>query len=118
MEINIIYHNPRWSKSRESIKILENSGQEFKIVDYLNNPPSSSELSVLANKMGIRPKDFIRTRENIFKELDLKSHLNDDEFLFKHMSEHPKLIERPIIVKGENAILGRPIDKVKEFLKL
>ena len=59
------------------MKILENSGQQFETVDYINTPPSPSELQLLADKMGIRAKDFIRSRESIFKELDLKSHIND-----------------------------------------
>ena len=112
----IIYHNPRWGKSRESVKILENSGQEFEIIDYINNPPTSNTLKLLAKKMGISAKDFIRSKESLFKELDLKPHLDDDAVLFEHMSEHPKLIERPIVVKGDKAILCRPPEKVEELL--
>ena len=114
----LIYHNPRWGKSRESVKILENSGQQFETIDYINTPPSPSELQVLADKMGIRAKDFIRSRESIFKELDLKSHLENDAVLFQHMSSNPKLIERPIVVMGDRAVLGRPPEKVEEFIKL
>ena len=114
----IIYHNPRWGKSRESVKILENSGQEYEIVDYLNSPPSLTELKSLAGKMGLRAKDFIRSRESIFKELNLKAYIDDDATLFKYMSENPKLIERPIVVKDNKAVLGRPPMKVEELLNL
>ena len=66
--------------------------------------------------MGISARDFIRSKESLFKELDLKPHLDDDAVLFEHMSEHPKLIERPIVVKGDKAILCRPPEKVEELL--
>ena len=114
----LIYHNPRWGKSRESVKILESSGQEYDIVDYIKTPPTPSELQALADKMCIRAKDFIRNKEAVFKELDLQPHIDNDELLFQEMSNNPKLIERPIVVKGERAVLGRPPEKVKEILKL
>ena len=100
------------------MKILNDSDHEFEIIDYMNSPPSPDELKILAEKMGIRAKDFIRRNESVFKELDLKPHLDDDETLFQHMSQNPKLIERPIVVKGDRAVLGRPPDKVAEFLNL
>ena len=100
------------------MKILESSGQEYEIVDYIKSPPQPNELKSLADKMGIRAKDFIRSNEAVFKELDLKQYLDDDAKLFQHMSENPKLIERPIIVKGNKAVLGRPPEIVSEFLNL
>ena len=112
----LIYHNPRWGKSRESVKILDNSGQDYEVVDYIKTPPSAEELKSLAKKMGIAAKDFIRSNESIFTELDLKPYLDNDAILYKHMSENPKLIERPIVVKGEKAVTGRPPEKVRDFL--
>ena len=112
----LIYHNPRWGKSRESVKILDKSDQEYEIVDYIKSPPQPNELKSLADKMGIRAKDFIRSREAIFKELDLKLHIDNDELLFQKMSENPKLIERPIVVKGDKAVLGRPPEKIEDLL--
>ena len=100
------------------MKILDNSGQDYEIIDYMNAPPSPDELKILAEKMGIRAKDFIRRNESVFKELDLKAHLDNDVALFQHMSENPKLIERPIVVNGDKAVLGRPPEKVAEFLYL
>ena len=79
-------------------------------------PPSADELQSLANKMGMNARDFIRIKEAIFKELELHLHLYDDAFMFQKMSENPKLIERPIVVMGNKAVLGRPPVKVKEFL--
>ena len=98
------------------MKILDNSGQEYEIVDYINTPPSEEELKSLAKKMGISAKDFIRRNESLFTELDLKPYLDNDAILYKCMSENPKLIERPIVVKGEKAVLGRPSEKVRDFL--
>ena len=114
----LIYHNPRWGKSRESVQILNELGVGYEIVDYLNNPPSVDELQSLAIKMGVKARDFIRTKEAVFKELNLQLHLDDEHFMFQKMSENPKLIERPIIVKGERAVLGRPPNKVKKLLNL
>mgnify|MGYP000070005015 FL=1 len=98
------------------MKILDNSGQDYEIIDYMNAPPSPDELKILADKMGFRAREFIRRRESIFKELDLQPHLDDDDMLFKNMSEHPRLIERPIVVKGDRAVLGRPTDNIEKFI--
>ena len=114
----LIYHNPRWGKSRESVQILNDLNVEYEIVDYLNNPPSENELQSLADKMGMNARDFIRIKEAVFKELNLQPHLEDDAFMFQKMSENPKLIERPIVVKGERAVLGRPPSNVEDFLNL
>ena len=100
------------------MKILENSGYEYETIDYINSPPSQSELQTLADKMGIRAKDFIRSRESEFKELKLKAYIDDDTKLFKYMSENPKLIERPIVVKDDKAVLGRPPEKVADLLNV
>ena len=112
----LIYHNPRWGKSRESVQILNDLAVEYEIVDYLNKPPSVEELQSLAIKMGVKARDFIRTREAIFKELNLQSHLDDERFIFQKMSENPKLIERPIVVKEDKAVLGRPPAKIEDLL--
>jgi arsenate reductase len=100
------------------VQILNDLNVEYEIVDYLNNPPSADELELLAIKMGVKARDFIRTKEAVFKELNLQLHLDDEHFMFQKMSENPKLIERPIIVKGERAVLGRPPNKVEKLLNL
>ena len=112
----LIYHNPRWGKSRESVKILENSDQEYEIIDYMNKPPTPEQLESLSIKMQMSAREFIRSREAIFRDLNLKPHLDDDDILFKHMSKNPQLIERPIVVKGDKAVLGRPSEKVRNLL--
>ena len=98
------------------MQILNDSNVEYEIVDYLNNPPSVDELQSLAKKMGIKARDFIRTKEAAFKELNLQPRLDDDRFMFQKMHENPKLIERPIVVNGERAVLGRPPEKVADLL--
>ena len=98
------------------MQILNDLNVEYEIVDYLNNPPSADELQSLAIKMGLKAREFIRVKEVVFKELDLQPHLDDDTFMFQKMSEYPKLIERPIVVKGERAVLGRPPEKVEDLL--
>jgi len=98
------------------VKILDNSGQDYEVVDYLNTPPTVEELKSLAMKMGVTAKDFIRSKDSIFTELNLKPHLDNDAILFKHMSANPRLIERPIVVKGNKAVLGRPPEKVHDLL--
>ena len=98
------------------MQILNDSNVEYEIVDYLNNPPSVDELQSLAIKMGAKARDFTRTKETVFKELNLQPHLEDEHFMFQKMSENPKLIERPIVVKGERAVLGRPPEKIEDLL--
>ena len=98
------------------MQILNDLNIEYEIVDYLNNPPSVDELQSLAKKMGLNARDFTRTKETVFKELNLHPHLDDEHFMFQKMSENPKLIERPIVVKGERAVLGRPPEKVEDLL--
>ena len=100
------------------MQILNDLAVDYEIIDYLNNPPSADELESLSIKMGVKARDFIRTKEAVFKELNLQLHLDDEHFIFQKMSENPKLIERPIIVKGERAVLGRPPNKVEKLLNL
>ena len=99
------------------MQILNDLAVDYEIIDYLNNPPSADELKSLAIKMGVKARDFIRTQEAVFKELNLQPRLDDDRVMFQKMSENPKLIERPIVVKGDKAILGRPPEKIRAFLE-
>ena len=98
------------------MQILNDLAVDYEIVDYINTPPSADELQSLADKMGVNARDFIRTKEAVFKELNLQPHLEDDAFLFQKMSVYPKLIERPIVVKGDKAVLARPPEKIEDLL--
>lgn len=111
-----IFHNPRCRKSRETLALLEEQGIEPEIRLYLENPPSVKELQHLSKLLGMEAVDFMRKNEAEYKEYVKGRHLNEKQ-LFEMMSEMPKLIERPIVVKDDQkAILGRPPENVKELL--
>ncbi len=111
-----IYHNNRCSKSRNTLAILEEKNANFEIVNYLETPPSETELDSILQKLGKEPQEIVRKGEQIYKNLDLKNaNLSRQEWI-KTLVENPKLIERPIVVKGENAVLGRPPENVLELI--
>ena len=111
-----IWHNPRCSKSRDSFKLLEEKGIEAEVVKYLDEVPSLEELQNMLNMLGMNSaQELMRTKEAIYKELNLKDETSE-EVLLQAMIENPKLIERPIVVKGNTAVIGRPIEKVIELL--
>lgn len=109
-----IYHNPRCRKSREALAILEQEGVEIEIIKYLEDIPSEKELEVILTKLNLKPQDILRKGETIFKEQFKNLNLNEHEWI-KVMVENPKLIERPIIVKENKAVVGRPPENVKEL---
>lgn len=111
-----IYHNTRCKKSREGLAILEDSGKDFEVVHYLENIPSKSELQGILNLLGISPIALVRKNEAIWKE-NYKGKTLSDEELIKAMIKHPKLIERPIVINGDKATIGRPPELIKEILK-
>lgn len=110
-----IYHNPRCQKSREGLKILEESGKTFTIVKYLNQPLEKEEIEEILDLLAISAEELIRKKETIWKENYKGKELSKKE-LIAAMQEHPKLIERPIVVTKEKAIIGRPPEKIKEIL--
>ena len=116
MRMTTIYHNPRCSKSRQTLDLLRENSVEPTIVEYLKEPPDAPTLKKLIKKLGIKPADLIRKSEAVFKELGLAKKLDDPEALIKAMVKHPILIERPIVVKGNQARLGRPPGDVLEIL--
>lgn len=110
-----IYHNPRCSKSRQTLKLLEDNGVAPTVITYLDNPPSSAELKTLLAQLGLSAHDLMRCKEAPYKELGLSA--NDDEnVLLLAMSHHPILIERPIVSNGTQAVLGRPPENVLELI--
>ena len=112
----IIYHNPRWGKSRNSVGILDRKEIKYEVVKYLELPPSTEKLKEIARKLGLKPKDFIRKGEKDYTALNVSSKLDDDNALFEAMSKFPKIIETPIVINGEKAIIGRPPEKILEIL--
>lgn len=111
-----IYHNPRCSKSRQTLALLEERGLEPLIVDYLKAPPSAVELQAILKKLKMNPRDVIRKGEAVYKELGLDNEKLTDEKLIRAMVENPILIERPIVVMGSKARIGRPPESVLEIL--
>lgn len=111
-----IWHNPRCSKSREALKLLEAEGVEATIVKYLETPPSEAEIRHVLSMLGIGARDLMRTKEALYKELNLKD-VTDEDALIRAMAEHPKLIERPVVIKGDKAVLGRPPQTVVDLVK-
>lgn len=110
-----IWHNPRCGKSRDAAKLLEEKGIEAEVVKYLETPPTKQELKDVLKMLGITARELMRTKEAIYKELNLKEETNEDK-LIDAMVENPKLIERPIVIKDGKAAIGRPIEKIIEIL--
>ncbi|MEM9649124.1 MAG: arsenate reductase (glutaredoxin) [Bacteroidota bacterium] len=111
-----IYHNPRCRKSREGLEFLENSGERFEVVRYLDDIPSIEDLKHIIGLLGVNPMDLVRKNEAIWKEQYRGKDLTDEEIV-KAMVEHPKLIERPIVIKGKKAVIARPADKISNLLQ-
>lgn len=111
-----IYHNPRCSKSRQTLKIIEDAGADVETILYLTDPLSEENIKNLLGKLGFSDaRQLMRKGETIYKDLALKN-VDDQARLIEAMATHPKLIERPIVVKGDVAILGRPPENVEKFL--
>ena len=110
-----IYHNPRCGKSRECLAFIENSNQEFEIIKYLEKPLSFDELKDIIKKLKIKPLELIRTKESVWVEHYKGKNLTDIEII-QSMVDFPILMERPIAVNGEKAVIARPFDKIKEII--
>jgi len=111
-----IYHNPRCSKSCETLKLIEGRGLKPKVVTYLDTPPSAAVLKAILKKLGLKPKDVLRKGEARYAELGLQDRQLDDDALIALMVANPILIERPIVVAGDKAALGRPPENVLTIL--
>ena len=111
-----IYHNPRCGKSRAGLKAVEESGVDFEIIKYLDTNPNAEEIKSIISKLDMKPIELVRVKEDIWKENYRGKKLSDNEII-QAMAENSKLIERPIVVKGEKAVLGRPTENIIEFLK-
>ncbi|NND04996.1 MAG: arsenate reductase (glutaredoxin) [Saprospiraceae bacterium] len=110
-----IYHNPRCRKSRETLNIINNNGIEPEIVLYLETPPSRKEIQDLLTKLGMSAFELIRKEEKLFKEEYRGKELSEEEWI-RIMADNPKLIQRPVVVKGKKAIVGRPPESVHVLL--
>ncbi len=111
-----IYHNPRCSKSRQALQLLRDRGVEPVIIEYLKTPPDKNTLKALLKMLAMEPRELMRKKEKEYKELGLADPGIRDEALLEAMAEHPKLIERPVVVSGDKAALGRPPHKILDVL--
>jgi arsenate reductase len=111
-----IYHNPRCAKSRQTLQLLKDNGIEPVIVEYLKTPPSKTELKRILKMLNIKPRDLLREKEAEYKELGLGDKSLTDDQIIDTILAHPKLMERPIVVTGDQAVLGRPPESVLEIL--
>ncbi|MBB1418447.1 arsenate reductase (glutaredoxin) [Pseudoalteromonas sp. SG44-1] len=111
-----IFHNPRCSKSRETLALLEQKSIQPEIIEYLKTPLNHEQISILVKQLGFSSvRELMRTKEDIYKELDLKNE-HDENVLIAAMVSNPKLIERPIVVNNNKAALGRPPENVLSVL--
>jgi arsenate reductase len=110
-----VYHNPRCSKSRCALDLLNEKGLKFDTIEYMSQKPTASELKAVIQKLGIAPEELLRKNEDDFRQHFKGKSLSDDEWI-DAMIRFPKLIERPIVVKGEKAVVARPADRILEIL--
>ena len=115
METIKIWHNPRCSKSRDSFKLLEEKEIDAEVVKYLEDVPTKEELTELLGMLDMTARELMRTKEDVYKELNLKDETSE-EALIEAMVANPKLIERPIVIRGSKAVIGRPIEKVVDLI--
>lgn len=111
-----IYHNPRCSKSRQTLALLQEKGIELEIIEYLKTPPDTDTLKSIIERLGIKPAELLRRKEGPYKELQLSTRLDDDAGLIQAMVDNPVLIERPIVLANRKAAIGRPPENVLDIL--
>ena len=111
-----IYHNPGCSKSRQTLRLIQGAGIEPEIVEYLDRPPTAKELDALLKSLGMEPQDLMRKGEALYNELGLRNRELTRTEAITILVENPKLIERPIVVKGSRAVIGRPPENVNTLL--
>lgn len=111
-----LYHNPRCSKSRQALALLQERGVEPDVVRYLENPLTAEALQTLLQQLGMGPRELLRTGEKIYKELNLREEGLSEQALINAIAEHPILMERPVLVSGNRAVIGRPPERVLELI--
>lgn len=112
----MIYHNPKCSKSRETLNLIKKNGIEPLVVEYLKNTPGFMELNNIIKMLGIKPRELLRTKEAAYKDNNLDDESLSDTDIIKAMVKNPVLIERPIVIKGKKAVIGRPPENVLSII--
>ena len=113
----IIYHNPSCSKSRETLQILEDNNLTPAVIEYLDEPPTPRELKIIIDMLGVSARDLLRTTESIYAAAKLDNDALSEDEIIATICEHPVLLQRPIVVSGERAVIGRPPAKVLEIIE-
>jgi arsenate reductase len=111
-----ILHNPRCSKSREALALLQQQALQVEVIEYLKNPLTADELAALLGKLGIPARQLLRSKEDEYKQLGLDDMSLSEQQLIEAMAQQPKLIERPVIIKGDKAVIGRPASNILSLL--
>ena len=112
----IIYHNPKWGKSRDSVRILEKKKKEFTVIEYLKNPLSKKDLIHVINILDLKASDIVRTTEKEFKENNLLEIMGDEDKILDAIEKFPKIMQRPIIIHGNKGVIGRPPENINKIL--
>ena len=112
----VIYHNPRCSKSRETLQILEDNHLQLDIIEYLEDPPTAQELRRIIALLGISARELLRNTEPVYREAELDDDSLSEDDIIKAICEHPLLMQRPIVICGNRAIIGRPPGRVLEII--
>ncbi len=112
----VIYHNPRCSKSRETLQLLQDNNVAPAIVEYLEQPPSVDELKSIIRLLGVNARDLLRTTEPVYKDAELDDDSLSEEEIIEAICEYPALLQRPIVVAGDKAVIGRPPVKVLDII--
>ena len=111
-----IYHNPRCSKSRQSLALLQEAGVETEVIEYLTDPPTVDELAQILDALQMEPTDLMRTGEAVYQELGLREKQLSRQEAIETLIQHPVLMQRPIVVNGDQAVIGRPPENLKTLL--
>lgn len=115
-DVLTIYHNPACSKSRETLEILEANNLNPQVIEYLVNPPSKSEIVQIVKLLGVAPSDLLRTSESTYKDAGYNLNTMSNEEIIEAICMHPCLLQRPIVIYGDKAVIGRPPARVLEII--
>ena len=113
----VLYHNPRWGKSRMAVSLLKEKKINFTIIEYLKTPLSKAEIKGLSEKLGKPLSQIVRKNEKEFRQNQCEKFLDDSEKIAEMISRYPKIMERPILVRGKKAVVGRPPENILELVK-
>jgi len=116
MSKGIIWHNPKCSKSRQTLQLLQENGVEPEVFEYLSNPLTAEKIQEVAGQLGMSARELLRTKENAYKEMELQDPAKTEAQIIEAMIQNPKLIERPIYIFNGKAAIGRPPEQVLEII--